>query len=1249
MDARDKLKKAKTLGKTTVSKDGKTKTTTNKGWSITSGVQKKTVAPKHKASPKPTTGRSIKYHGGKSNVVDLGHNPTKSAISTATTKLRKASKVAKPKATKHSTASVPTVKVPQVGAPTVPTSTPDTKPNTSSNTAGKVAALGVTIAGAAGVAALALKKASAPNAKAKPPRPGGDPKQLRLPGAEKKLPAPLKGLPGPDKGAKRAVLDQAHKRAAALVPKTPKVTAPKTPTVAEQHTARRAKQGAALKSAFGAAARADARAAGPPKATVKAGGKTLEAASIVDQRPKQIVSSKMDAEGKRTTKVLRGEGMEKVLAEADKRVGEERRLGARRDQSTRPKKPNDLAAPKQSTRRKAGQRRAPGVAAVTPPKTPSAAGFGASEADIQKVATSGEKVKAPTIARVAANKAKIAEAPKEVRDMVSDIEKAKAPKVGRFPTHPTMGGLAADQKGKVKAPLKGVAPPVHTLDEKVQPKVPEAPRPAEIPTVKAGGTDAQAVYKEAREAMRSGDASRMKTIVGRLPTGTKKTEKYAKNLEAGIQAAGNRPPTATPAPKIEAPEVPKAPKPVNTTADQPKVGRLDGAPAEPKVDPAIKKELDAERAKNVKLKAAQPADQAMVDAELKEAKARAPAKPAKVEAPAEPMRGVTEGETRAAAGNLRGVAVESVEPTKAQVDRSRKTSTDKDFYKKRSKARRAANKQAIEAKGLATIPTDPTEVTSEEALVKQKVAERNLMDAVAKAEGSGPKPAPKAVGAEGDKRTATDLFGKEAVAEKTRVIDMVPPDLETEHGGGRQRGTMADIINQDQDARGARGEEVRRAAAKARNIAASRNASPAQMEGLERAVDAEYDKGLEMFYDDAEPHNQRGPRKADAPPRLLDPMIDAEFELAEARGSAMPPAPADRTTLNQKIAEVQKRIAVGGDSIYKGKDTLRMLENLRDQGTAEVTAPKRTAAMPPTADLVREQYAKDRPSTQRAKRAGEVAGETAAKAKRVSGKPGPVKVPDMTKPGAIPAGPITAPATPAVEHGRVQGPPKTMSQLWAGRMADWGRSMYQAQVKRLTSPMLDVAGEKAKTTGTAEARAKASKLGTVGKVGGTLGLATLAFAGLGAGEAAAKESDPSKRGAAAGKQFKADLPEVGKGILKFTAADYGVTKVVPSIIKKAATTLGANATRSAFAAGLGATVGRLGLAGYIGYHALPFTGKKLAELAHSAVEAKKAGGAATAEKKASEAKYGTVELATKTRHAKEALKRKQAADKKGKK
>jgi hypothetical protein len=586
----------------------------------------------------------------------------------------------------------------------------------------------------------------------------------------------------------------------------------------------------------------------------------------------------------------------------------------------------------------------------------------------------------------------------------------------------------------------------------------------------------------------------------------------------------------------------------------------------------------------------------------------------------------------------------------AAVVAARKKNQDKKFYRKQGEARRKARDASIAEKGIMTIPTDAEAGSAEGEAAKVRKIQNDLLDATLAEDRGRVTKAPESVSAATDKRTAADIVGKEAVEAKVRVVPPGPRDLETEHGGGKQRGTIADIVGQDADLRDARNEDIRRASSKARATAAARNATPEMEANLEKAIDAEYDRSLEVYFDDVEadtrPKNQAGPRKPDARPRIMDSMIDAQAELTKARGSAMPPAPADRTTVDQKIAVVRERMKPGGDAVYKGQESIDMLEGLRDQKPAKVKAPHSTMVLPPAKDMVTEQEASSKRGLTSARGEGAAAGQRAAAAKAATGAAGPAAVPRMGprivttetgeakalqgKQAGIPA------ATPAVEHGVVKGAqPKTMAQLWTGRMADWGRSAYQAQIKRLTSPMLDVAGEKAKATGKAAARVKTAGLAAKG-----LGVAALAFTALGAGEAYAGEPDPKKRLGKAGEQFKEGLPGTVEDIAKFTAADVGVTKVIPGLASRAATFLGANATKAAFAKGASRLIGRGFLAGYIGYHALPYTGKKLAELAWTGNEARKSASAASKEKKGSEAKYGTVELATKTRHAKEAAKRK---------
>lgn len=1094
MTAREKLEKAKTLGKTKVSKDKKTKTTTNKGWSITTGVQKKTL-PAPKAKPRPSTaGKTVTYHGGKSTVVDLGHNPTKSAISKATTQLRTATKTTKPKVKKNTASAVPKVKVPQPGAT-------DTKPDVGtspgSNTAGKIVAAGVAL-GTAGTAYAMLK--GRPGAITEAKLPGGDPKQFRLPGAEPKLPAPLKGLPGPEqKPTKRQVLDDLRAKAAPKVAKVAPPTGPKQPAKVKVPStwAERGVRGETV----------DVSVSKPAKVKPPTAGTPLE-----NLRARVAPKGKPPAEG------------------------------------------TDLEALR---------------ARVAPKGKPPTAGT-----DIETLRARTEPTKYRTAFEINKERRK--------------AQEAELAKQGRKVT-----GIPAKPHTEVQAGVEAV----FAASDKKQ--------------------------KE-RQQRRAPDV------------------------------ADVRPPPETPAPKIApAPEPAPAPKPVKTTAERPKVGRLDGVPEAPK--PAAVRGVKLGDAPKVSraITGKTTAD-LLAEAKAENVKLKGEVGVVKVEAPTStaPIPDTTPETARSAAGDLRGVDVEPVEPTAA----AQKKGREKQFYRQRGKVRKAAKAKAIEAKGIATIPTDPAKGAVEESVVLQKKAERNLLDATVRAAEGGKvkaKPGPAAVGAERDRRPSTEVFGKEAVAEKARVIDAVPPDLETEHGGGRQRGTIGDIIKRDEAARLARGEQIRAAAGKVRNVAASRNASPEQMENLERAVDAEYDRDLKSYFEEVTEAEggleQRGPRKPDQPSRFLDPIYEAEAELATAREAAVPPAPSDRKTLDQKIELVKKRMAAGGESIYKGGETLRMLENLRDNLPQEPKPPKSTRALPPVAAIEAERLTPDRPSIRAARREGRAAGVRAQQAKVRAGAPGPVQVPALTKPGVVPVGPTTPPTAPARERGVVRPPPKSYAQILSERMANWSKKVYDAQIKRLKSPFLDVAGEKAGATFSTEARIKAAK---------GLGVAAVGFTALGAGEAYAAEYDPKKRLGAAGRQFKADLPEVTKGVAAFTAADIGLTKAVPAAVSAATKAIAAKAgveagkatARAAFARGATAAFGRLGLAGFIGYHAMPYTGKKLAELTHVAVEARKSAKEAKREKKGAEAKYGTVELATRTRHAKEAAKRRQALEaKKGKK
>ena len=134
------------------------------------------------------------------------------------------------------------------------------------------------------------------------------------------------------------------------------------------------------------------------------------------------------------------------------------------------------------------------------------------------------------------------------------------------------------------------------------------------------------------------------------------------------------------------------------------------------------------------------------------------------------------------------------------------------------------------------------------------------------------------------------------------------------------------------------------------------------------------------------------------------------------------------------------------------------------------------------------------------------------------------------------------------------------------------------------------------------------------------------FAALGGGEAAAKEHDPSKRMGKATEAFKKEGKQAAKSIAGYTGA--------------------AAITTAALGKAVSGAIFRTALPVYGTYLAAKhLTIPKLKELGTQIGELKYAKNAARLDKKASEKKYGTIEAATKTRHAKEAIKKTQAKNK----
>jgi len=1175
---------AKKTGKSVTTGDTKTTTTTApSGWSITRGTQKKTLPGRQPKAPSipSTAGKTKTYAGGRSTVVDLGHNPTKDAISKATTQLRKAKKATTPKPKPHTASSVPKVTVPQEGAPTT---TPQrnksvsTTGTSTTNIFGPLAAVGTAIGTVAGTALLLKKQKPAEIELAKPVGEIEPLKQSKMsvnelrfpkevkyepPAEQLKLPAPPKGLPKPPLGL------PGPEKVEVKVPKGPEPT-PLKAVAAPKPTPVRGRAGTMVK----------------PPTVAKV---TVPTPAAIEAR------TPVATEAARRPVTATGTGYYTV-EELNKREGE-RRQEQRRNTATRMTKAEaasgDLErgiAPKGGSRRKQGSNRRATEAASRPVQA-TGVGYYTNE-QLQRIAEQRQETKPVRRAGV----------PKVTTPNVGMLPEAnKAPETPAAPKPPapkTPASTPADVTPPRPAGASTEAPKVGRLDG-----IPEATAPSTTP---AAPTERRVRVFPRRGQERAGTGRR----------------------------AGETPARA-PAPVVPA----QAPAPAGkTTADL----------------------LAEARAEN-----ATPKEQAGIP---------------KVEAPtsAAPIPDTTPETTRAAAGDLKGVDAPpapevTLTPTEqrvAQKARERRAGR---------KAGRQRKQQSIEEKGIATIPTDPAEGAVEEAVALQKKAERNLLDVTAKVseEGAraaarnagkkyeGPGPTQAVHGAESDRRTSEQMFGKEAVEAKVRKIPMVPPDLETDHGTKEFRGSPEDLIKLDQTVRGQRAENIRTAANKARNIAASRNATPEQMDRLEQAIDKEYDRTMDEYFDEYYDEMRREPSrqqtgKADARTMFLDRTMDAETELARARGSALPAAPSDKKTIDERIAEIRKRMAPGGAGIYRGEEALKQLEAIKAGQQPELPAPRSTRALPPVAEVINTPAPATEVTIPNVERRARVRGPEGRRdvpkqpERRASptGTPSAEEMmqtrateprrqaPDVLRTGSQTYNRAPAPTEPARYRESKAEVPKSYAEIWENRIADWGRKAYEASIKKLTSPAIEVAGEKAKSTFSTEARIKAAK---------GLGLAALGFSALEATQAGAEEPVPEKRLGTAAKTLVTSFPATVEGIAKFTVADYGITKVIPAVAQKVVTSLGANAARAAFARGATAALGRLGIAGYIGKYAIPMAVRNAKELATQIGEGYYATGEAKREAKTAQEKYGTVEAATRTRKAKEAYKRRQALEAKKRK
>ena len=624
--------------------------------------------PKAKSIPS-TQGKTLTYGKGRSTVIDLGHNPSQQKINAGVAKLKSTPKV------KNTTAQVKLSTAPKPKQNTASTApTVQRNASTGTGTTDKViAGLGIAAAAGATVGAIkalkksrSIKKPTAAQAevaaskksigrKGRAPVRKGLPKPLLgLPAPPKGLPAPPKGLPAP-KAIKASVLKDLHDRSK---PSAARVSANKVAgakaALSARSDARRAKQGAGLKGAFEAAERADSKAGKGKVKPIKIGTTKISPESIVEQKPKQIIRSSMDKAGVRTMEVLRGKGLAAVTAEAEKRVAD-RRQGRRRGTAGATRPGMDQAdtqgrkpAPKRSSRRKAGSDPRGGKPTDAPkvPKGPK-----------HPPVTSQVAVKPTPKLDIPGRKGTTRIGPKPAAP--TGVVKLKVPTEGLRPERRTVDTNIPDPKGqrKTDGPIKKSGP-----TKQITPKVQK-----NAATEGMSGDARKAANQAAREAIRAGDPVAAKKAIAGLPETGRKQARYRVKLDklaAGAVQGGSKPKAAPKAEggkvKLAAPKANEAPTSKGTVkldgagrqaanqaaraavrAGDPVAAKkaLAGLPdsgkkqakyrvklegimqgTETTTDPKLQAKLEVERAKNIKLKASLPADQAQVETEKSTAK-----------------------------------------------------------------------------------------------------------------------------------------------------------------------------------------------------------------------------------------------------------------------------------------------------------------------------------------------------------------------------------------------------------------------------------------------------------------------------------------------------------------------------------------------------------------------------------------------------------------------------------------------------
>ena len=174
----------------------------------------------------------------------------------------------------------------------------------------------------------------------------------------------------------------------------------------------------------------------------------------------------------------------------------------------------------------------------------------------------------------------------------------------------------------------------------------------------------------------------------------------------------------------------------------------------------------------------------------------------------------------------------------------------------------------------------------------------------------------------------------------------------------------------------------------------------------------------------------------------------------------------------------------------------------------------------------------------------------------------------------------------------------------------------------LTNPALDVAGDKAKTTGQRASVVAKARRGA-GKVGGVVGATLLTGLVLAETAEAAYHAPAGQKLQAAKRTAKTAGLETGATVGAFSAGLAALSAI--------------SAKAGAVGSGLLSAAALPSIA-YTGFNIGSLAGKEVAQIQEAKKTAKR-------EKAYSEKHYGTVEAATKTRHAKEAFKRSQVKNK----